>query len=152
MHVRIHPIFADSFLDSLASLPPTHALSDRKMYTRLEIVLSKDGQVQKMGVVRGSGMTVFDVAALDSVQRASPFGPAPAAIISKDGKVYLHWEFHRDEQYACSTMNARPFLLNNEPVGPLVEPPAPGEPPRKLEDDALPRAPGAIAPSEHGQH
>ena len=55
--------------------------------------------------------------ALDAVQRASPFGPAPSAIVSSDGNVYLHWEFHRDEVYACSTMNARPFLLNVPPKG-----------------------------------
>jgi hypothetical protein len=24
----------------------------------------------------------------------------------------LHWEFHRDEVYACSTRNARPYILN----------------------------------------
>ena len=30
---------------------------------------------------------------------------------SYDDKVYLQWEFHRDEVFACSTMNARPFSL-----------------------------------------
>jgi hypothetical protein len=53
----------------------------------------------------------FDAAALDSVVRAQPFGPAPSEIRSSDGDVYLHWEFHRDEVFACSTMHARPFLL-----------------------------------------
>jgi TonB family protein len=112
MHNRIHPIFADSFLASLDNLPPSHALNDQHLVTRLEIVLTKDGHVAKMGVVKTSGVTAFDIAALDSVQRASPFGPAPSAIVSPDGQVYLHWEFHRDEIYACSTMNARPFMLN----------------------------------------
>lgn len=118
IHNRIHPIFADSFLGSLDSLPRTHPLNDPKMVTRLEIVLSKEGQVVKMGIVKTSGMTAFDVAALDSVQRASPFGPAPSAIVSPDNRVYLHWEFHRDEVFACSTMNARPFILNVPPGGP----------------------------------
>ncbi len=118
MHNRIHPIFADSFLASLDNLPATHALNDQHLITRLEIVLTKDGHVQKMGVVKTSGVTAFDIAALDSVQRASPFGPAPNAIVSPDGQVYLHWEFHRDEVYACSTMNARPFMLNTQPNAP----------------------------------
>jgi TonB family protein len=125
MHNRIHPIFADGFLGSLDSLPKDHPLNDQHLVTRLEIVLTKEGHLQKMGVVKTSGVTAFDIAALDSVNRAQPFGPAPAAIISKDGNVYLHWEFHRDEVYACSTMNARPFLLNVEPKEEQPQPPAP---------------------------
>lgn len=82
-----------------------------------------------MGVVRLSGVTAFDVAALDAVDRAAPFGPAPDAIVSPDGNVYLHWEFHRNEIYACSTMGARPFILNVSTPGhdPAV-PPAPSTP------------------------
>jgi TonB family protein len=122
MHNRIHPIFADSFLASLDSLPATNPLNDPKLVTRLEIVLTRDGHITKMGIVKTSGVTAFDIAALDSVQRASPFGPAPNAIVSTDGAVYLHWEFHRDEVYACSTMNARPFMLNNPAGAPPVDP------------------------------
>ncbi len=130
IHNRIHPIFADSFLGSLDSLPRNHPMNDPKLISKLEIVVSKEGRVVKMGIVKTSGITAFDIAALDSVHRAQPFGPAPGAIISPDGNVYLHWEFHRDEVFACSTMNARPFLLNvpAKPADP--EPPAPGPGPR----------------------
>ncbi len=125
MHNRIHPFFADSFLGSLDSLPPDHPLNNQKMYTALEIVLTKEGHVHKMGVVHTSGVTAFDIAALDSVDRAQPFGPAPTAIISPDGFVYLHWEFHREEQYACSTLNAKPYLINTPAkADPAVPPPA----------------------------
>jgi TonB family protein len=112
MHNRIHPIFADSFLESLDSYPSTHPMNDQHLVTRLEIVLTKEGRLKKMGVVKTSGITAFDVEALDAVDRAQPFGPAPNAIVSPDGNVYLHWEFHRVEVYACSTQGARPFLLN----------------------------------------
>src|SRR5678815_2676708 len=71
MHNRIHPIFADSFLSSLDGLPVSHPMNDQKMFTRLEIVLARDGHLVKMGIVKTSGVTAFDVAALDSVQRAS---------------------------------------------------------------------------------
>jgi outer membrane biosynthesis protein TonB len=86
-----------------------------------------------MGIVKTSGITAFDIAALDAVDRAQPFGPAPTAIISADGNVYLHWEFHRDEVFACSTMNARPFLLNTPaPAQPTVPTPfPPAGPPAK---------------------
>ena len=137
MHNRIHPIFADSFLAGLDNLPPTHALNDQRLVTKLEIVLSKDGHIVKMGVVKTSGVTAFDIAALDSVQRASPFGPAPSAIVSADGQVYLHWEFHRDEVYACSTMNARPFMLNSPPAAPEQQP-GPVHPPAGPQERGVP--------------
>ena len=128
IHNRIHPIFADSFLGSLDNLPKTHPLNDTKLITRLEVVVNpKAGTIVKLGVVKTSGITAFDIAALDSVNRAAPFGPAPTAIVSPDGNVYLHWEFHRDEVFACSTMHARPFLLNTpaKSPDPTPEPPAP---------------------------
>ncbi len=128
MHNRIHPIFADNFLGSLDSLPKTHPMNDPKVMTRLEIVITKDGHLVKMGIIKTSGITAFDIAALDSVNRAQPFGPAPGAIVSPDGNVYLHWEFHRDEVFACSTMNARPYLLTTPPKSTDPPPPAPGTP------------------------
>jgi len=146
IHNRIHPIFADSFLGSLDGLPGSHPLANPRLVTHLEIVVGpKDGQIVKMGVVKASGVTAFDVAALDSVKRASPFGPAPSAIVSTDGNVYLHWEFHRDEVFACSTMNARPFLLNLPVAPPPVEPP--GKPPVPTEERG---APGSPTDTRHG--
>ncbi len=132
MHNRIHPIFADSFLESLDALPPSHPMNDQHLVTGLEIVLTKEGHLKRMGVVKTSGITAFDIAALDAVDRAQPFGPAPKAIVSPDGNVYLRWEFHRDEVYACSTMNARPYILN-VPVPKNEEPsqPTPTSPTRE---------------------
>jgi len=130
IHNRIHPLFADSFLGSLDNLPKGHPLNSPRLVTHLEIVVSpKEGRIVKLGIVKTSGITAFDIAALDSVHRAQPFGPAPGAIVSTDGNVYLHWEFHRDEVFACSTMHARPFLLNIPAKGgpsENPEPPAPG--------------------------
>jgi TonB family protein len=141
MHQRIHPIFAESFLESLDSLPPNHPLNDQELMTRLEIVLTKDGHLKRMGVVRLSGVTAFDVAALDAVDRAQPFGPAPSAIVSPDGNVYLHWEFHRNEVFACSTQGAVPFILNVPPGHePPAVPPAPGPSPGR-ERGAPPTSP-----------
>jgi TonB family protein len=139
MHNRIHPIYAESFLESLDNLPASHPMNDPHLVTSLEIVLTKDGHVQKMGIVRTSGITAFDIAALDAVQRASPYGPAPSAIVSPDGNVYLHWEFHRDEVYACSTMNAKPFLLNVPSKGTDPEPAVPpGSAPPPVQERGVP--------------
>jgi len=133
MHNRIHPIFAEAFLGSLDGLGRENPMNNPRIYTRLEIIVTRTGHVVKMGVVKTSGITAFDIAALDSVQRASPFGPAPTAIVSPDGRVYLHWEFHREEAIACSTINASPFMLNvpapAPPVDPNPGPKLPGAPP-----------------------
>ena len=111
IHNRIHPIFAEEFLQSLSNLPPGHKLND-KLVTYVEIVLGKDdGKILRTGITKASGSTAFDLVAINSARRAGPFGKPPDAIVSHDGKVYIHWEFHRDPYDACSSRNARPYLL-----------------------------------------
>jgi TonB family protein len=115
VHNRIHPLFADQLLGSLGNLPPGHPLNG-DLSVHLEIVTAKDtGKIVRMGVTKASGATAFDVAALDAVSRAAPFGKAPDVIASPDGNVYLHWEFHRDPIDACTTRNARPYILKSAP-------------------------------------
>ena len=130
MHNRIHPIFADGFLHSLDSLPRDDKLN-QKLVTHVEIVLEKtEGRVVRRGITKPSGVTAFDVAALKSIDQAAPYGKPPEIIVSPDGRVYLHWEFHRDPYYACTSRFARPFLLKTppkpEPLTPTITPgPAP---------------------------
>jgi hypothetical protein len=139
IHNKLHPIFADAFLDSLDSLPANHQLNGAHLHTDLEVVVDKDsGKIVKMGVVHTSGVTAFDVAALEAMERSSPFGKADPSIVSGDGRVYLHWEFHRQREIACGTINARPFKLKGEPEGP-ARPVPPARGPRVPED---PREPG----------
>jgi hypothetical protein len=126
IHNRLHPIFADSFLASLDRLPSSHPLNRADMSTNLEIVLDREeGKIVRMGITKTSGVTAFDIAALESVQRAQPFGTPPQAIISPDGNVYFHWEFYRDPYYACSTYFARPYMLKVKPKTAPPELPAP---------------------------
>jgi TonB family protein len=143
IHNRLHPIFADSFLGSLDGLPDTNPLSRMEMSTNLEIVVSPDeGRVVRLGVTKTSGVTAFDVAALESVHRAQPFGAPPKEIVSPDGNVYLHWEFYRNPMYACSTYFARPFLLKAKPeTGPteVAPPPRREGPPEQDRHGELPR-------------
>lgn len=130
IHNRLHPIFAVNYLGFLDGLPGSAGLHDKDMKTNLEIVLSQsNGSIVKMGVTRTSGVTAFDISALESVQRASPFGAPPSSIVSPDGNVYLHWEFHRNPLFACSTYFARPYIIkapqktapprNDPPAGPF---------------------------------
>lgn len=131
IHNRIHPIFADDFLGSLDRLPASDPMNRRDLKTEVEIVVSRvDGSLVRRGLTKSSGILQFDVSALASVDRAAPFGPPPAAIVSPDGNVYLHWEFYRNPDFACSTYFAHPFLLKAPPKpeqaptepGPRIQP------------------------------
>jgi hypothetical protein len=142
IHNRIHPIFADTFLASLDQLPASSPMNRPEIYTSLEIVVDHDdGRIQRMGVTRTSGVTAFDVAALESVYRAQPFGAPPHEIVSPDGNVYLHWEFHRGLE-ACGTSNAHPFMLKVQPKSAPVplEPAAPPAPEPERHGAVEPRA------------
>jgi TonB C terminal len=137
IHNRIHPIFADGFLSSLDRLPASHPLNDQNLVTALEIVVEREeGRLVRRGVTRTSGVTAFDISAIAAVERASPFGVPPDAIVSPDGNVYLHWEFRRDAM-ACSTMYAHPYILKGQPK-PAPLPTTPTQPPFRGPDDQLP--------------
>jgi hypothetical protein len=143
IHNRLHPIFAVNYLGFLDGLPGSAGLHDNDMKTNLEIVLNQaNGSIVKMGVTHTSGVTAFDISALESVQRASPFGAPPAAIVSPDGNVYLHWEFHRNPLLACSTYFARPFIIK---VPQKTAPPraAPPSGPFAPEEEAPPAKQGS---------
>ena len=115
MHQRIHRVFADLFLPSLDQLPKSDPLNDYSMHADIEIVLSQDdGRISGMGIVHSSGVAAFDVSALESIQRAAPFGKPPGEIVSPDGYVYMHWDLHRNPDYACSTWFAYPRILRDQ--------------------------------------
>jgi hypothetical protein len=127
VHRRIHREYAHGFL---AGLPMAGGpFGDRTLNTTLEIVLNGDGSVHEVGVVKTSGFMPFDYGAFDAVMRAAPYPPAPRSILSGDGRVYVHWGFHRNERQ-CGTFNARPFILPN-PDGS----PPPGGPPLRDEGE-----------------
>jgi hypothetical protein len=140
IHNKIHPIFADDYLSSLRRLPGTDPQNRPELVAHAEIILSKeDGSLVKAGIVRHSGVTAFDVSALESILQASPFGKPPEAILSPDGRVYLHWEFYRNPDFACSTYFAHPFILKNAPP--------PNTPPPSGPEERTPKpAPGPRMP------
>ena len=140
MHNRIHPIFAEEFLQSLSSLPPGHKFNDN-LVTFVELVLSKDdGKILRAGITKASGFTAFDIISVNAARRAGPFGKPPDAIVSPDGKVYIHWEFHRDPYDACSSRNARPYILKapEEKKEDKTEAPKPPEAPKPIEQRTEP--------------
>ncbi len=113
MQHRIHPIFADGFVEWLRSLPSDHPLRRPRLSARIEMAIdAATGAIARMGVVLASGVTAFDVGVLDAVKRASPFGPAPQSITSEGGSVYVQWEFTNEPFSACTVANARPAILD----------------------------------------
>src|SRR5262249_44573234 len=94
----------------------SNPMNDRKLEVTLEIVLNGDGTLDKATIVKPSGILTFDVAAIDTVQNAGPFESPPEQIRSGNGKIYLHWTFHRDERQ-CSPYFADPFILDNAGTG-----------------------------------
>ena len=110
VHRRIHQEFADGFLRSLPIGGSPY--QDPTLMTKLEIVLNRDGSVERVGVVRSSGLLPFDFGAFNSVLRGQPYPPAPSSILSGDGRVYFHWGFYRNQRQ-CGTFNAEPYILPN---------------------------------------
>jgi len=141
MHRSIHKLWGFGALDDWDELPSSSPLNDYKLSTTLEMVMNRDGTVDKVTVVRASGYLPFDAAAIDVAFNAGPYPDPPRAIRSANGKIYVHWQFHRDERQ-CATSGVDYFILDNPPAGadrPAVAD-APGEAPR----------PGAAAPAAGG--
>ncbi len=121
MHRKIHEAWAWGFLDQLDGRSRSHPLNDFKLWSRVEIVLNGDGTIDKVITIRHSGKTAFDAAAREIIHSAGPFPNPPAEIRSPNGKIYMHWAFHRDNR-ACGTFGASPFILDGSGGGDRPDP------------------------------
>lgn len=124
MHREIHAEWGEGVLRRWDSLPSTHAWNDFSLWTRVEIVLWPSGEIDSVKTIRRSGNSSFDGVARNSVYNAGPYPNAPEQILSGNGKVYIHWAFHRNA-YACGTFGAEPFILDNAGRGVRPDPDAP---------------------------
>ncbi len=115
MHRKIHELWGFGFLADLDGKSSSDPMNDKKLEVTLEIVINPDGTIDKTSIFRPSGVLTFDVAAIDSVESAGPYEETPKEIRSPNGKVYLHWAFHRDERQ-CTPYFADPFILDNAPA------------------------------------
>lgn len=121
MHRKIHPAYAWNYLEQLETYSRNHPLSNYDLWTRVEIVLDADGNVEKVMTVRHSGVMAFDAAAREIVYAQGPYPNPPREILSGNGKVYLHWAFHRNAN-ACGTFGVSPFILDNAGQGDRPDP------------------------------
>jgi len=88
--------------------------NDSKLATTLEAVLNRDGTIDKVALVRSSGYVAFDAAAIDVLYTSGPFPDPPREIRSPDGKIYVHWTFHRDDRQ-CTPAFTQYFILAENP-------------------------------------
>jgi TonB family protein len=143
MHRQIHEKWAFGFLTQMDVSFRDSPMNDLKLVAKLEIVLDGEGNVDKIAMVRTSGITGFDGAAISAVYAAAPFPPPPTAILSGNGKVYIHWKFHRNGD-ACGTPGVNYFILDNgdKSGGKKDPPPSPKHASGSHHGPALSRLPG----------
>ncbi len=116
MHRNIHQLWGFGFLEDVDSKSSSSQYNNPELMTQVEIVMNGDGTIDNVKVIRPSGFTPFDVAAVDAVLSAGPYPEPPKAIRSGNGKIYVHWKLHRDGRQ-CATSGADYFILNNAPAG-----------------------------------
>ena len=118
MHRRIHRLWGYGLLVDLDLKSDSNPMNDMKLWSMIEVVVLPDGKVEKATIVKHSGYLPYDVAALNTIFTSSPYQATPRAIRSADGKVYMHWRFHRDQRQ-CGTFGVDPYILTKPPAGPV---------------------------------
>ncbi|MBA3460894.1 MAG: energy transducer TonB [Deltaproteobacteria bacterium] len=114
MHRRIHELWGFGFLEQLDDKAADYPLNNPDLWTNLEISVNPDGTLHKVTIVKTSGKTEFDVAAIDTVLSSAPFEKTPEAIRSVDDRIYLRWGFYRNWRQ-CGTFNVEPYILTEVP-------------------------------------
>jgi TonB family protein len=140
-HRNLHAEFAYDFV---ASLPMAGELGNPMLVTKVEIVVNADGSLDRVGVVKSSGNLMYDFGAFNAVHRGSPYPPTPEKIRSPDGRVYMRWALHRD-QNMCGTWLAEPYILKSAPR-------SPNDPPQDNISPFLPGRGPAGGGGEHGSN
>ena len=114
MHRSIHQHWGFEQLEAWDEMSGSSPFNDSKLATTLEAVLNRDGTIDKVALVRSSGYVAFDAAAIDVLYTSGPFPDPSREIRSPDGKIYVHWTFHRDDRQ-CTPAFTQYFILAENP-------------------------------------
>lgn len=68
-------------------------MGEEEVTTRLLVLLSPDGKIQKISRMLSSGVVELDQAAMEAFERAGPFPNPPKGIVDEDGFVRIKWDF-----------------------------------------------------------
>jgi len=115
IHRRIHVRWADDYLMYLDTrVPMDSPLRNPSLHTQLEYVIdASSGKIDTVNIVKTSGNSAYDAAAISVSMAAGPHPSPPPEVISPNGKVYVHWQFWRDTRQ-CGTYGAQIYILNKE--------------------------------------
>ncbi len=127
IHRRIHARWANEYLPMLDTRQTfDQNLSNPTLMTKLEFVIdAESGLFEAVNIVSSSGVLSFDAEAIDTAWSVGQRPNAPAAIVSPNGKVYVHWSFWRDGRQ-CGVFGASVFLVDKD--GGRLKTRSPGEP------------------------
>lgn len=115
IHRKIHQRWGATYLPHLDSnMPRGHPLNNPRLNSKLEFVIdAESGSVDAVNIVDSSGEMMFDAEAVAISHAIGPHRSPPGEIVSPDGKVYIHWNFWRDQRQ-CGPFGASVFIVNNE--------------------------------------
>lgn len=61
--------------------------------TKVNVTLTREGNLQNVKIIQGSGNKELDMVAIQAFEKAAPFPNPPSGMIEKDGTVLLRWDF-----------------------------------------------------------
>jgi len=115
IHRNIHRYWGDGALVTWSrNYGSDHPLNDFTKWVKLEFEIMENGHADDVKVIKSSGHTLFDVAAVETIYNASPFPPPPEILLSYNRRVYIHWRFDRNHRQ-CGVWNAEPYILKGPP-------------------------------------
>jgi TonB family protein len=115
MHRSIHRLWGFGQLEDWDELSGSSPFNNQNLETTLEMVLNRDGTIDKVTIVRTSGYLPYDAAAIDVAYTAGPYPDPPREIRSANGKIYVHWHFFRDGRQCTPAFTDYYILDNHEP-------------------------------------
>ena len=68
-------------------------INQSELTTRIMVLLTNEGKLQRVQRVAGSGVRELDSAAEEAFEKAAPFPNPPKGIIDADGFVRIRWDF-----------------------------------------------------------
>jgi TonB family protein len=102
IHRAIHFRWAVEFIEDVAAKrPATDPLNDPTLEAELLFTVRWDGSPAEVTVTKGSGIAVFDQAAVTAVKGNRPFPVPPIDVYGDDGVAHFRWIFARDTRL-CS--------------------------------------------------
>jgi TonB family protein len=112
MHRSIHKLWGFGQLEDWDEMSGSSPFNNQNLETTLELVLNRDGTIDKVTIVRASGYLPYDAAAIDVAYTAGPYPDPPREIRSANGKIYVHWHFFRDGRQ-CTPAFTDYYILEN---------------------------------------